>query len=628
MANPEDNLDELRAQLANLTARVYRLESQSGLLTPKERPSESQPTTQTPPPSVPRATEPPAAAATPPAAEPHAARSPLSPPPRVLETGDLEKKIGQYWLNRIGIIAVLIGVSYFVKLAFESNWVGPAGRILIGLVAGTAVILWSERFRSRGHAAFSYSLKAIGIGTLYLSLWGAFQVYHLIPSAAAFAAMIVVTAATIALAWSQDAQLLASFALAGGFSTPILLSTGQNHEIVLFSYVCILDLAILALAMLKPWRRLLWGSFIGTTILYIGWYSDYFTAEQRALTVFFAALFAAIFAAIPLATPYHRSARFPGPSTTLTLLTVLNAGVFSIQLFFMYADETKTLTWYALALAAAYLGIASAFKRRFPGQDTQVVHLLHLAVAVAFITIAIPLRLEGHAITIGWLVESAAILWVSVRTRTNFLRYLAVVALILGIFRLLFMDNFGTPRLLFTARFGAYLVAIAVMAAVVVFGKRYAAPGERPLLNVAAVSANVLALIALTLEAADYFAREMAAIHYAFKASHQWSLARDFSFSAIWLIYGAALMVVGFRRRSAFVRWQSLILIAFTVAKVFIYDVSELGGSYRIASFIALGAVLLAISFIYQRDWLKLSSRAPEEPSPNTVSNPSSWIPR
>jgi len=235
MANPEDNLDELRARLANLTARVYRLESQAGLLTPKERPLESQPAAPTPPPSVPRATETPAAAATPPAAEPRAARSPLSQPPGALETGDLEKKIGQYWLNRIGIIAVLIGVSYFVKLAFESNWVGPAGRILIGLVAGTAVILWSERFRNRGHAVFSYSLKAIGIGTLYLSLWGAFQVYHLIPSAAAFAAMIVVTAATIALAWSQDAQLLASFALAGGFSTPILLSTGQNPEIVLFS---------------------------------------------------------------------------------------------------------------------------------------------------------------------------------------------------------------------------------------------------------------------------------------------------------------------------------------------------------------------------------------------------------
>ena len=69
------------------------------------------------------------------------------------------------------------------------------------------------------------------------------------------------------------------------------------------------------------------------------------------------------------------------------------------------------------------------------------------------------------------------------------------------------------------------------------------------------------------------------------------------------------LMVVGFWRRSAFVRWQALVLIAFTIGKVFLYDVSELDRGYRIVSFIVLGALLLAISFVYQRDWLKLSSR-------------------
>jgi uncharacterized membrane protein len=98
----------------------------------------------------------------------------------------------------------------------------------------------------------------------------------------------------------------------------------------------------------------------------------------------------------------------------------------------------------------------------------------------------------------------------------------------------------------------------------------------------------------------------------------QVKLARDFSYSAIWLVYGAALMTIGFRRRSAFVRWQSLILIAFTISKVFLYDVSQLGGSYRIVSFIALGAVLLGISFIYQRDWLRLSPHSPGETDQDT----------
>jgi uncharacterized membrane protein len=127
------------------------------------------------------------------------------------------------------------------------------------------------------------------------------------------------------------------------------------------------------------------------------------------------------------------------------------------------------------------------------------------------------------------------------------------------------------------------------------------------------VGVNLLALIALTLEVSDYFNRQILTGRNVATFYRQINLERDFSYSAIWLVYGAVLMTIGFRRRSAFVRWQSLILIAFTICKVFLYDVSQLGGSYRIVSFIALGAVLLAISFIYQRDWLGLSTHSPEK---------------
>ena len=97
---------------------------------------------------------------------------------------------------------------------------------------------------------------------------------------------------------------------------------------------------------------------------------------------------------------------------------------------------------------------------------------------------------------------------------------------------------------------------------------------------------------------------------------HHAKIARDFTYSALWMAYGAMLMVVGFWRRSAFVRWQALVLIAFTIGKVFLYDVSELDRGYRIVSFIVLGVLLLAISFVYQRDWLRLSSRNNSEEGP------------
>jgi uncharacterized membrane protein len=241
----------------------------------------------------------------------------------------------------------------------------------------------------------------------------------------------------------------------------------------------------------------------------------------------------------------------------------------------------------------------------------KTINMLHVAIAVAFITIAIPLKLNSHWITLGWLVESAALLYVSVRTQTNFLRYFAGTTLTLGIIRLLVIDNFRVETLIFNARFLTYLVAIAILGGIVAAADRYASEGERPVIRIAGVTLNVLALLALTLEVSDYFRRQItpfyAAHNYSYTAIHQIQLARRFSYSLIWLAYGAALMLFGFKRRSAFVRWQALVLIAVTIGKVFLYDVSELQQGYRILSFIALGAVLMGISYVYHRDWLKLT---------------------
>ncbi len=638
MANPHEEIEALKAQVASLTARVYQLEQASTAVSPelqREIPATSQKTVIAPPPPPPLES-PPGTMLVPPAPKIHTdAPSAGSVPPvqkpqlefklpglsaSARGSTNIEEKIGQYWLNRVGIVAILIGVSYFLKYAFENDWIGPAGRIAIGLLAGMGLLLWSERFRERGYAAFSYSLKAVGIGTLYLSLWGAYQVYHLIPSSAAFLAMIMVTGATMALAWSQDAEILASFALVGGFATPALLSTGENHEITLFSYVCLLDIAILALATLKPWRRLLWGSFAGTIVLYIGWYSEYYGIEQRVLTVFFAALFSALFAVIPLLVRYENSRQLNRIPLTFTLLPLMNATLFFLALFVMYERETATLTWYALALAAVYLAIGNGYKKRPDVPETKTVQLLHVAIAVAFLTIAIPAKLNAHWITIGWLVESAALLWVSVKTKTDFLRYLAAAALVLGIARLLFFDQLRADTLVFNARFFTYLVAIAVLGAIAHYGRRHASEHEMVFIDVAVVGVNLLALIALTLEAQDYFGRQLSPRHYNPSFYHDIALARGFTYSAIWLIYAAVLMTVGFWKRSPFTRWQALILMALTTIKVFLNDVSQLGGSYRIVSFIALGAVLLGISFAYQRDWLKLSARTAEKSSPGRSS--------
>ena len=111
---------------------------------------------------------------------------------------------------------------------------------------------------------------------------------------------------------------------------------------------------------------------------------------------------------------------------------------------------------------------------------------------------------------------------------------------------------------------------------------------------------NMLALIALHFEVMDYFQSAWGQT-LADADARSLRIARDFTYSAVWMVYGSALMLVGFLKRSAFLRWQAIVLLAATAAKVFFYDISALERGYRIAAFIVLGAILLAVSFFYQR---------------------------
>jgi len=606
----QQEFDQLIQQIRDLTVRVHRLEQLF--------PAKTQP--------VPAGAPAPSVAAPPPVVPPppvmhsplHSDVRQVAPAPPVFrppakEGPGLEARIGSHWLNRIGIAAVLIGVSFFLNYAFENNWIGPAGRIAIGLMAGIAVVLWSERFRSRGYSVFSYSLKAVGIGALYLSLWASFQVYHLMPSGVVFACMLMVTAATCAMALSQNAEILAVFAITGGFSTPVLLSTGVNREFALFSYVLVLDMGILALVFFKPWRRLLLLGFLGTLILYCGWYAEFYSRSQFQPTLIFATFFFAIFAIAPLLMlrQEHGSGVMP------LALAFANAVTYFLQAYTMIADISVTaMAWFSLLLAAVYLLLNRFRPRTSDQQAEQKLRLMHLALAVGLITVAIPIRLEAHWITIGWFVEAAILLWLADRIKSDLLNIFALAALVLGVGRLLFWDNFESVQLIFNMRMAVYGVAVAVLGFVAYNASKRDDDPAKTIAAVAVVAMNALALVALTHEISDYYSQQMVAIHSRpgswsvldWGRAHSVEIARNFTYSALWMAYGAMLMVIGFWRGSAFVRWQALLLIAATIIKVFVLDTSQLDRIYRILSFVALGVLLLAVSFAYQRDWLKLSS--------------------
>lgn len=684
----DDSDTSVAAQLRSLTQRVADLERQLAELRSEAPLSEEMHERVAPPP--------------PPRIPSFGAVERESAPERPSSSrpaGSLENRLGAQIFNRVGIVALMVGVSWFLKLAVDNQWIGPVGRILVGLVAGSGVVLWSEQFRRKGFAVFSYSLKAIGTGALYLTLWAAQQLYHLLPPAAALAGMILVTAWNAYMAWAQDAELLAAYALAGGLATPLLLSTGANHEVFLFTYLLAIDIATAALVRKKPWDRLLLGAFCATTLYFVLWYLRFYTEGAFSVTTVFVVLFFAVFVsdvfARPLPEPSSRGGRsllrWFSPSI---LLPLGNAAFVSLALYSVMEDSGRHwfLPWLMLILAAAYLAIA-----RLP--QSAIIAAIHLSLAVVFLTIAIPLKANGHWITAAWLAEGVGLLWVAARTSAaegapallsgsfseeavQTLRWLAVGSVALGVVRVLTMAAWYDPVValsFFSSRLAAALaavIALAVFSWIAWRGKNEGEPWRSSRFSPWAVAAIQLVAVVISLREA-VVARSGARVYAPFANSDFWiavmstgilsviawitlhiafsdeedlvwaqlsavsviainlisvlagvreigslwpttisspdaELRRALAISAFLMVYGAILLAVGFWKRSAFVRWQALLLLVFTIGKTFLYDMRNLSQGYRVVSFLGLGVLLMTVSFAYQKDWLSLREQTPE----------------
>ena len=534
---------------------------------------------------------------------------------RAAEDSSLETRIGTHWFNRIGIVAVLIGVAWFLKLAMDNNWIGNAGRVLVGLAGGAAIIAWSELFRRKQYTAFSYTLKAVGSGILYLSLWAAFALYHLIPTPVAFAAMIVVTGFNGFLSWIEDAELLALYAIVGGLSTPLLISTGENHEVSLFSYLLMLDLAVLLLSALRPWLRLLLAAFGGTLAFFGSWASAFYSPAQSLPTAIFLGAFFVLFALSPY---FVRLKTAEGENPTsweqlvLLLMPLVNAAGGFLGFLMIYALPTPGWTgaWIAIGFAAFYLFLLRLPERIFHARP-KALSALHLAAVVTFLMIAIPMKAEGRWLTVGWMTEGAALLWCAARLQSQMMRAFGVISLLLGLFVLSFARAPVSVTPILNARFATYCVAIAAVTFTAILAANISQPRDNDgplswqwIAAGAGLMINFLILFAVGWEIHSYWwflrwtsnGRQLREYH----------MYAQFTYSAFFMAFGALLLAVGFWRKSPFLRWQALVLIAVAIGKVFLSDIVRLSQGYRILSFIGLGALLLAVSFIYQRDLLHL----------------------
>jgi uncharacterized membrane protein len=529
---------------------------------------------------------------------------------------DLESLIGGRWFNWLGIIAVIVGVSFALKYAFDQGWLGPLGRVLLGGVAGCAILALAERLRLRGYQAYAHVLSGGGIVILYLSVYAAFGFYHLLGQSVAFALMALVTATAVVLAARYDAYPIAVLGLIGGFMTPKLLATNVDNEIGLFGYAALLDAGVLALAYFKRWRSLNYLAFLATWVLFAGWYDKFYTDAKLAPTLFFLTLFFVMFAALAIIhnVVRQRPARWFDISLTLTNATLYFAASYYLL------EEHRLATpgaWqvqgaHALLLAG-FFGLLY-FVARFKHPADRFLTYTYVGIAVTFLTIAVAIQLDQQWVTIAWGVEALMLTWLRLKAEEDAPRFAALPVFAVALMHWFVVDlqafgyqAFAEPPVVFYPLLNKRAVSCAALVAVCVGAswlyRRYAdrvdASDRDILRSLFALAGNTLALALLTADVTDYFSQATSAVPADGEASAALWNAREFALTALWALYAAGALAVGVVRRLTPLRVAALGALLYPLMKVLLLDVRYYSAPWHILffnwTFAAFAVVVLAL---------------------------------
>jgi hypothetical protein len=245
------------------------------------------------------------------------------------------------WANRIGALTLVIGVAFFFRYAIDNNWIGPGGRVVLGVLAGLFGLVLGELSWRRTHRVYAQGITAAGVSILYLSCYAGYGFYHLIPQPLAFLFLAVTALAAGVLALRYSTLALAVMGLVGGFLAPVLLATNEDHSWGFLGYLLILNAGVLLLARVRRWQLLEILAPLGTLPLVTLWADAWLNAAHRPVATFFALAFYALYLL---------------PSSALILGA--SHALVSVGLAFTWWDDGACTLWYILPVAAAGLGVS------------------------------------------------------------------------------------------------------------------------------------------------------------------------------------------------------------------------------------------------------------------------------
>jgi uncharacterized membrane protein len=511
-----------------------------------------------------------------------------------------EIALGQKWFLGIGVLIVIIGFGFFLKYAFDQQWIGPAVRISLGFVSGVVLLMVGSIFHSRNLRGLDVGIVAVGLGALHLSGYAASQVDRLLPGSLALVLILLTTAIGAILASLWASQALAILTFLGGYLAPLLLASAQFDPWLYLGYLLILTLGAQILAYAKDWNHLYSSGAALTWLSLTVWSQRDYKKEWFPETFVFTQV---LFVAYSIM-PFLRSALRKGKSWSQGFPLAVVNGLLCCWYSASLLDYQKIPgSLVSVSYAIVTLGLALVFWRR---RTPDLFSSWLIAQALVFFLVFWAQFLTDTWVTLFWSAELVVLYWVAAKCNDRMLLLLTFLVGLLVVLRYHYvytLDLMLKPAhlVLFTVGvIGRWIAGSSMVIALLLVAwldRTSRVAGSHPGLNRAFEFIGVTSLFVFAnLELYRFTNQFMYRIQTA-------------GLSVLWSVFAVGLMLVGIWMRRKVYRIAAIGLLISTVLKVLAYDTAEVSTPYRILSCIVLGSILMAVSFLYHRYTERLTGK-------------------
>lgn len=392
------------------------------------------------------------------AAIPQSEILPMPEPPKQIvspqKASGEETETAVNWLNRIGVVALVLGIGFFLKIAIDLGWIGPWMQIIIGLAVGGLLVylgeLWKARFGEKALA-----LSGGGIAILYFSIYAAFNFYHLVPAVLAFLLMVAVAGFAVWLSYRNSSMVLGVLAFFGAYGAPLLFNPGQDNQVMLFSYLTVINISAVAVMFKKYWNQLLILTIIGTIIDFLVWGGSFSNYQNTLTSLSFVIISTLIYAVGSAALVRLHNAKKTLPAdfeNNMAALTITNGVFYFVSIYALLFNN-----YHDILPAIALLGGIIFFFCYVLVDRLNYRNLNYcLTFAASFLLVFAAIwKFDGKALAAVFLVLSLLGTGVGTMLKREELRVWGIVVLFMSLFKSLYEPyGAGDVTFLFNAKFG------------------------------------------------------------------------------------------------------------------------------------------------------------------------------